>query len=122
MAASDTNFVHLHVHTDYSLLDGCCRIDRLMERAHELGMSAMALTDHGNLYGAIEFYNQAKAKGIKPLIGCELYLVETSRLEKHGRSDDEGTKGPVGSAVPAAGRSRPREEPDAGGMEPQPSS
>src|SRR4051812_24250920 len=86
----DKNFVHLHVHSDYSLLDGCCRIDRLMERAVELGMPALALTDHGNLYGAIEFYNQAKAKGIKPLIGCELYLVEKSRLEKNGRSDDEG--------------------------------
>jgi len=88
VANADKNFVHLHVHTDYSLLDGCCRIDRLMERAQELGMSAMAVTDHGNLFGAIEFYNQAKAKGIKPLIGCELYLVETSRLEKHGRSDE----------------------------------
>jgi DNA polymerase III subunit alpha len=85
---ADKNFVHLHVHTDYSLLDGCCRIDRLMDRAAELGMSALALTDHGTLYGAIEFYNQAKAKGIKPLIGCELYLVETSRLEKNGRSDE----------------------------------
>jgi DNA polymerase-3 subunit alpha len=61
-----------------------------MDRAHELGMSAMALTDHGNLYGAIEFYNQAKTKGIKPLIGCELYLVETSRLEKNGRAADDG--------------------------------
>ncbi len=61
-----------------------------MDRAAELGMSAMALTDHGNLYGAIEFYNQAKAKGIKPLIGCELYLVETSRLEKNGRAGDDG--------------------------------
>ena len=60
-----------------------------MDRAVELGMQALALTDHGNLYGAIEFYNAAKAKGIKPLIGCELYLVENSRLEKHGRSDDE---------------------------------
>ena len=90
MPAPDKNFVHLHVHSDYSLLDGCCRIDRLMDRAVELGMGAMALTDHGNLYGAIEFYNQAKAKGIKPLIGCELYLVETSRLEKHGRSDEDG--------------------------------
>jgi DNA polymerase-3 subunit alpha len=88
---SDQNFVHLHVHSDYSLLDGCCRIDRLMDRAVELGMSACALTDHGNLYGAIEFYNQAKAKGIKPLIGCELYLVETSRLEKNGRSDEGKT-------------------------------
>jgi DNA polymerase-3 subunit alpha len=88
--AADKNFVHLHVHSDYSLLDGACRIDRLMDRAVELGMPALALTDHGNLYGAIEFYNTAKAKGIKPLIGCELYLVETSRLEKHGRSDDDG--------------------------------
>ncbi len=88
MPTVDKNFVHLHVHTDYSLLDGCCRIDRLMNRAVELGMPALALTDHGNLYGAIEFYNQAKAKGIKPLIGCELYLVETSRLEKTGRSDE----------------------------------
>jgi DNA polymerase III subunit alpha len=89
--ANDKNFVHLHVHTDYSLLDGACRIDRLMDRAVELGMPALALTDHGNLFGAIAFYNAAKDKGIKPLIGCELYLVETSRLEKHGRSDDGKT-------------------------------
>jgi DNA polymerase-3 subunit alpha len=88
--AANQKFVHLHVHTDYSLLDGACRIDRLMERAVALGMPAIALTDHGNLFGAIEFYNSAKAKGIKPLIGCELYLVENSRLEKKGRSDDEG--------------------------------
>ncbi len=86
--AADQKFVHLHVHTDYSLLDGACRIDRLMDKAVELGMPAIALTDHGNLYGAIDFYNSAKGKGIKPLIGCELYLVETSRLEKHGRSDE----------------------------------
>jgi DNA polymerase-3 subunit alpha len=85
-AASD--FVHLHVHTDYSLLDGACRIDRLMGRASELGMKALALTDHGNMFGAIEFYNAAKAKGIKPLIGCEIYIVETSRLEKAGKSED----------------------------------
>jgi len=89
--ATDKNFVHLHVHTDYSLLDGACRIDRLMSRAVELGMPALALTDHGNLYGAIAFYTAAKAAGIKPLVGCELYLVETSRLEKHGRSDDGKT-------------------------------
>ncbi len=88
MSSPDKNFVHLHVHTDYSLLDGACRIDRLMGRAAELGMTAMALTDHGNLYGAIEFYNSAKAKNIKPLIGCEIYLVESSRLEKNGRAED----------------------------------
>jgi DNA polymerase-3 subunit alpha len=85
---ADKNFVHLHVHSDYSLLDGCCRIDRLMDRAGQLGMTALALTDHGNLFGAIEFYTVAKSKGIKPLIGCELYLSEGSRLEKQGRSDE----------------------------------
>ncbi len=88
MAASDSNFVHLHVHSDYSLLDGACRIDRLMDRATALGMKALALTDHGNLYGAIEFYNQAKSRGIKPLLGCELYLAAGSRLERTGRSDE----------------------------------
>ena len=90
MPSADQNFVHLHVHSDYSLLDGACRIDRLMDRAVALGMPALALTDHGNLFGAIDFYNTAKSKGIKPLVGCELYLVTTSRLEKHGRADDDG--------------------------------
>ena len=84
----DPSFAHLHVHTDYSLLDGACRIDRLMGRAAELGMNALALTDHGNLYGAIAFYNAAKAAGIKPLIGCELYMTPGSRLEKKGRAED----------------------------------
>ncbi|HZP61233.1 MAG TPA: PHP domain-containing protein, partial [Opitutaceae bacterium] len=86
MPSSD--FVHLHVHSDYSLLDGCCRIDRLMDRAAALGMPALALTDHGNLYGAIEFYGAAKARGLKPLLGCEIYLVESSRLEKSGRAEE----------------------------------
>jgi len=90
LAAPDSNFVHLHVHSDYSLLDGACRIDRLMDRATELGMKSIALTDHGNLYGAIDFYNQAKAKGIKPLVGCELYLAPGSRLERTARTADEG--------------------------------
>jgi DNA polymerase III subunit alpha len=85
---SPAEFVHLHVHSDYSLLDGACRIDRLMDQAAALGMTSLALTDHGNLFGAIEFYNAAKAKGIKPLIGCEIYLTETSRLEKTGRAED----------------------------------
>ncbi len=88
MPGSDKNFVHLHVHTDYSLLDGACRIDRLMDRAASLGMTALALTDHGNMFGAIEFYNAAKAKNIKPLVGCEMYLVEGNRLEKNGRAED----------------------------------
>ncbi len=84
----DPSFVHLHVHTDYSLLDGACRIDRLMKRAGDLGMNALALTDHGNLFGAIAFYNAAKAAGIKPLIGCEFYMTVNSRLEKNGRAED----------------------------------
>jgi len=86
--SADKNFVHLHVHSDYSLLDGACRIDQLTEMAGQLGMSALALTDHGNLFGAIDFYTAAKSRGIKPLIGCELYLAEGSRLEKQGRSDE----------------------------------
>jgi len=86
--AADSNFVHLHVHSDYSLLDGACRIDRLMDRAAALGMKALALTDHGNLFGAIDFYNQARDRGIKPLIGCEIYLTEGSRLERTGRSEE----------------------------------
>jgi DNA polymerase III subunit alpha len=86
--SADKNFVHLHVHSDYSLLDGACRIDRLTDRARELGMTALALTDHGNLFGAIDFYTVAREKGIKPLVGCELYLSEGSRLEKVGRSDE----------------------------------
>ena len=88
MPAADPDFVHLHVHSDYSLLDGACRIDRLMDRAVELGMGALALTDHGNLFGAIDFYSSAKAKGIKPLVGCELYLAAGSRLDRQGRSDE----------------------------------
>jgi DNA polymerase III subunit alpha len=88
MPPAQKNFVHLHVHSDYSLLDGACRIDRLTHRAGELGMTALALTDHGNLFGAIDFYSTAKDLGLKPLIGCELYLSEGSRLEKLGRIDE----------------------------------
>jgi len=76
------DFVHLHLHTEYSLLDGACRLDRLMENAVELGFAAMAITDHGALYGAIDFYKTAREKGIKPIIGCEVYVAPGSRLEK----------------------------------------
>ncbi|MDR1366329.1 MAG: DNA polymerase III subunit alpha [Puniceicoccales bacterium] len=69
------NFVHLHVHTDYSLLDGACRIDRLFARTKELGMYALAMTDHGNLFGVPDFFKYAKEFGIKPIIGCELYTT-----------------------------------------------
>ncbi len=75
-------FVHLHLHTEYSLLDGACRLDRLMDRARELKFPALAITDHGVLCGAIDFYKAAAEKGIKPIIGCEVYVAPGSRLEK----------------------------------------
>ncbi len=88
MSNKDKDFVHLHVHSDFSLLDGCCRMDRLMERAVELGMSAMALTDHGNLFGTVSFVKQAEKHGIKPIIGCEGYLVTDHKNdEKPGREN-----------------------------------
>jgi DNA polymerase-3 subunit alpha len=79
---SHADFVHLHLHTEYSLLDGACRLDRLVDKAHELKFSALAITDHGVMHGAIEFYQAARAKGIKPIIGCEVYVAPASRLEK----------------------------------------
>ncbi len=75
-------FVHLHLHTQYSLLDGAIKLDALFERAAALEMPAVAMTDHGNLFGAVEFYSKGKAAGIKPIIGCELYLAPGSRFEK----------------------------------------
>src|ERR1043166_4206018 len=76
------DFVHLHLHTEYSLLDGACRLDRLMDRAHQLKFPALAITDHGVLYGAIDFYKAALEKGIKPIVGCEVYVAPGSRQEK----------------------------------------
>lgn len=80
-----SKFVHLHLHTEYSLLDGVGKIDEYLDRAKELGMEAMAITDHGNMFGAVEFYEKAIAKGIKPIIGMEAYLAEFDRSEKEGR-------------------------------------
>jgi len=77
------NFAHLHVHSEYSLLDATCRIDALIARASEYGMPALALTDHGVLCGAIEFYHKAKEKGLQPIIGCELYVAPKTRFEKN---------------------------------------
>ena len=79
---SHADFVHLHLHTEYSLLDGACRLDRLMERARALAFPALALTDHGVLYGAIDFYKAAREAGIKPIIGCEVYVAPGSRFER----------------------------------------
>ena len=79
---SHADFVHLHLHTEYSLLDGACRLDKLMDRAHELKFPALAITDHGAMHGVIEFYQAARAKGIKPIIGCEVYVAPGSRTER----------------------------------------
>ncbi len=76
------SFVHLHLHTEYSLLDGFARIDRLFDKVAELGMTTVAITDHGVMFGAVEFYKQAKKHGIKPIIGCEVYLAARSMTDK----------------------------------------
>ncbi len=81
-------FVHLHTHSHYSLLDGLAKIDDLINRAKELGMKALALTDHGNLYGAIEFYKKALKADIKPILGVEAYVAPRSRFEKQPKIDD----------------------------------
>jgi DNA polymerase-3 subunit alpha len=83
---SHADFVHLHLHTEYSLLDGACRLDRLLEKAHELKFLALAITDHGAMHGAIDFYKTTREKGIKPIIGCEVYVAPGSRLEKKSGS------------------------------------
>ncbi|MBQ9169111.1 MAG: DNA polymerase III subunit alpha [Oscillospiraceae bacterium] len=83
------SFAHLHVHTEYSLLDGACRIDRMMDRVKEMGQTAVAITDHGVMYGCIDFYKAAKAAGIKPIIGCEVYVARRSMADRvHGIDND----------------------------------
>jgi DNA polymerase-3 subunit alpha len=84
-------FVHLHTHTEFSLLDGAIRIDRLLRKARTLGMETVAITDHGNMFGAVEFYSQAHKAGIKPIIGCETYVAPGSRKEKSPSPDGQPT-------------------------------
>src|SRR3990172_13038213 len=79
---SEKPFKHLHLHTEYSLLDGACRMDALLAGARELSMKSIAVTDHGVLYGAVSFYSRAKECDIKPILGCEVYEAPASRLEK----------------------------------------
>lgn len=81
------DFVHLHLHTEYSLLDGACRISEIPERLRECGQDAVAITDHGNMYGVIEFYKACKKNGIKPIIGCEVYVATSSRFDKRSNID-----------------------------------
>ena len=86
----DTNprqFTHLHVHTEYSLLDGACRIDRMFDHLKAMGQTACAITDHGVMYGCVAFFDAAKAAGIKPIIGCEVYVATRTRFDKVNRID-----------------------------------
>ncbi len=83
-------FVHLHLHTEFSLLDGANRIDKLIKKVQESGMSSVAITDHGNMFGVVQFYKKAKSAGIKPIVGCEVYIAPGSRLDK---SSNQGISG-----------------------------
>jgi len=82
-------FVHLHVHTEYSLLDGANRIKDLIRRTKELGMDSIAITDHGVMYGVVDFYKEAVNNGIKPILGCEIYTAKGSRFDKQGGWDSD---------------------------------
>jgi DNA polymerase-3 subunit alpha len=84
-----SDFVHLHVHTQYSLLDGACRLDRLIDKAQEFKLPALGITDHGNLFGVIKFYELCLERGIKPIIGCEVYVAESSRFKKDYKSSED---------------------------------
>jgi DNA polymerase-3 subunit alpha len=87
------SFVHLHLHTEYSLLDGASRPEALAKRVAQLGMPACAITDHGNMFGAVEFYNAMKSVGVKPVIGCEMYVAYGSRLDKTSVEDQQADAG-----------------------------
>lgn len=82
-------FTHLHVHSEYSLLDGACRIEKMLDRAKELGQTSVAITDHGVMYGAVDFYKAAKKRGIKPIIGCEVYVAKRTRFDRVHELDRE---------------------------------
>ena len=86
-----SDFVHLHLHTEYSLLDGCCRISSIFDAVKKNGQKAVAITDHGVMYGAVNFYKAAKTAGVKPIIGCEVYIAPRSRFDKQRALDSEYT-------------------------------
>lgn len=81
------DFCHLHVHTEYSLLDGFSRLDKLISRVKDLGMSSCAITDHGSMFGVVDFYKKCKSAGIKPIIGCEVYLAPRDMESKDSTLD-----------------------------------
>ena len=84
------DFVHLHLHTEYSLLDGAAKISEIAAKAQADGQRAVAITDHGAMYGVVEFYDEMKKNGIKPIIGCEVYVASRSRFLKDGKADSSG--------------------------------
>src|SRR5712691_5775717 len=92
---NEKDFVHLHLHTDFSLLDGAIQIKPLTQRAQQLNARAVAVTDHGNLYGAISFYNQMKSSGVKPIIGMEAYIAKGKHTD---RGDASAKKAPITSS------------------------
>ena len=83
------DFVHLHVHSEFSLLDGLSKLDKLIAKARSFHMSAVALTDHGAMYGIFKFFLKAKDAGIKPILGCEIYFAENSRFDKQKKMGDD---------------------------------
>src|SRR5512142_5088 len=83
------DFVHLHLHTEYSLLDGACHVDELLSHAASLNMRALAVTEHGNMFSTVIFHDKAKQKGIKPILGCEVYIAPRSRFDKGGSTPSE---------------------------------
>jgi DNA polymerase-3 subunit alpha len=91
VSVAQSDFVHLHVHTHYSLLDGACRLEELFEAAKRFGMPALAITDHGNMFGAIEFYEEALKAGIKPIVGYEAYVAPGSRLDREAKAGEPVT-------------------------------
>src|SRR6202163_4597853 len=93
-------FAHLHLHTDYSLLDGACDIEELVDETARRKMPAVAVTDHGNLFAAESFYHQATARGVKPIIGCEVYVAKGSRHERGEVSQRNSSSDPSGPAEP----------------------
>src|SRR3989338_2738037 len=95
MATEDKYFVHLHTHSHYSLLDGMTKLDKMVKIAKDFGMPAIALTDHGNMHGAIEFYKECKSAGIKPIIGVEAYIAERGRMDKESGVDNKRYRLPL---------------------------
>ena len=86
-------FVHLHLHTEYSMLDGMAKISKVVKRAKELGMPAIAMTDHGNMYGAVAFFDECQKQGVKPVFGTEFYVADDLTVKKILKSEDgEGYK------------------------------